>query len=99
VLGDPPYRAGGASGKENTVELMTATLGSQDQPARWASADRSAMLVRGGSSQYVRDEDVERFQRRLPSLRYEVVEGAGHAVQSDRPLELVALIRDFAVAS
>jgi pimeloyl-ACP methyl ester carboxylesterase len=53
------------------------------------------MLVRGGESKFVLDEDVEEFQKRLPSVRYEVVPGAGHAVQSDQPLVLVALIEDF----
>jgi pimeloyl-ACP methyl ester carboxylesterase len=54
------------------------------------------MLVRGGLSKFVTDEDVAEFQRRLPSVRYEVVDGAGHAIQSDRPLQLVKLINDFA---
>jgi pimeloyl-ACP methyl ester carboxylesterase len=54
------------------------------------------MLVRGGESKFVLDEDVAEFQQRLPSVRYEVVPGAGHAVQSDQPLVLVALIEAFA---
>jgi pimeloyl-ACP methyl ester carboxylesterase len=53
------------------------------------------MFVRGGVSKLVRDEDVGEMHRRLPSLRVEVVEGAGHAVQSDRPLELVRLLQSF----
>jgi pimeloyl-ACP methyl ester carboxylesterase len=57
------------------------------------------MLVRGGESKFVLDADVEEFQKRLPSVRYEVVPGAGHAVQSDQPLALVALIEDFAFGS
>jgi pimeloyl-ACP methyl ester carboxylesterase len=56
------------------------------------------MLVRGGLSKFVTDGDVDEFRQRLPGVRYEVVEGAGHAVQSDRPLQLVALIEDFAFA-
>ncbi len=54
------------------------------------------LLVHGGESKYVHDADVDEFRRRLPALRYAAVDGAGHAVQSDRPLELVALIRNFA---
>ena len=50
----------------------------------------------GGESKFVTDDDVAEFRRRLPSVRYEVVDGAGHAVQSDRPLQLVRLIEDFA---
>jgi len=73
-----------------------------DFTALWADVERitaPTMLVRGGESKFVHDSDVEEFRRRLPTLRHEVVDGAGHAVQSDRPLELVALIRDFAFAS
>jgi pimeloyl-ACP methyl ester carboxylesterase len=54
------------------------------------------MLVRGGESKFVADADAAEFRRRLPSARYEVVPGAGHAVQSDQPLALVGLIEDFA---
>jgi pimeloyl-ACP methyl ester carboxylesterase len=53
------------------------------------------MLVRGGLSKYVRDEDVDQMRLRLPGLRVEVVDGAGHAVQSDQPLALVRLLEDF----
>ncbi len=54
------------------------------------------LFVRGGLSPFVRDEDIAEMQRRLPSLEVAVVEGAGHAVQSDRPLVLAELIRAFA---
>ncbi len=53
------------------------------------------MLVRGALSKYVHDDDVAEMRRRLPQLRVEVVDGAGHAVQSDQPLELVRLLEDF----
>jgi esterase len=53
------------------------------------------MLVRGGSSMFVHDDDVTEFLNRQPATRVEVVEGAGHSVQSDRPLVLANLITDF----
>ncbi|HEY6790477.1 MAG TPA: alpha/beta hydrolase [Trebonia sp.] len=53
------------------------------------------MLVRGGESKFVTDDDAAQFRRRQPGLRLEVVAGAGHAVQSDQPLELTRLIQDF----
>jgi esterase len=53
------------------------------------------MLVRGGDSAFVTDEDAAEFARRQPSLRSEVVPGAGHSVQSDQPLALSGLIADF----
>jgi pimeloyl-ACP methyl ester carboxylesterase len=58
-----------------------------------------AMLVLGGDSKFVAEADQAEMRRRIPSLRVEVVAGAGHAVQSDRPLELVRLIEGFVFAS
>ena len=52
------------------------------------------LFVRGGESRYVRDEDVAEMRVRLPGIRVEVVPGAGHAVQSDRPLVLAHLIEE-----
>jgi pimeloyl-ACP methyl ester carboxylesterase len=40
----------------------------------------------------VSDGDVAELRRRRPDAIVEVVEGAGHSVQGDRPLELAALI-------
>jgi pimeloyl-ACP methyl ester carboxylesterase len=57
------------------------------------------LLVRGGTSGVVGDEDVEEWRRRQPSSEVVVVEGAGHSVQGDRPVELAALIERFVFAS
>lgn len=62
----------------------------------WEDLERiecPAMLVRGGVSPVVDDDDVAEARRRLPDLEVVVVEGAGHSVQGDRPLELAELIR------
>ncbi|MCK9897151.1 alpha/beta fold hydrolase [Frankia sp. AgB32] len=72
-----------------------------DMSGLWADVDvitAPTLLVRGGESRYVRDEDVDEFRRRMPSVRVEIVAGAGHAVQSDQPLELTRLISGFAPA-
>jgi pimeloyl-ACP methyl ester carboxylesterase len=53
------------------------------------------MLVRGGNSKVVSDDDQAEFERRKPGTRMETVEGAGHSVQSDRPVRLAELITDF----
>jgi pimeloyl-ACP methyl ester carboxylesterase len=54
-----------------------------------------ALLVRGSLSPVVGDEDVEEWFRRRPDDQLVVVEGAGHSVQGDRPLELADHIRRF----
>jgi pimeloyl-ACP methyl ester carboxylesterase len=60
-----------------------------------ANLKSPTMLVQGGESVYVLPEDVEKFKETLPSVRHEVVAGAGHAVQSDQPAALCELIKDF----
>jgi len=54
-----------------------------------------ALLVRGGASAFVTDDDEREFLRRMPGARAETVPGAGHSVQSDRPGELAEIIERF----
>jgi esterase len=54
-----------------------------------------AMLVTGAESGFVTDSDKAEVRRRLSSIRVEGVPAAGHAVQSDQPAALAALIADF----
>ena len=64
----------------------------------WDDVERTTlptMLVLGGESVFVLPDDAAEYQRRQPSVRVETVPGAGHAVQSDQPAALVALLRDF----
>jgi pimeloyl-ACP methyl ester carboxylesterase len=41
----------------------------------------------------VDDDDVAELRRRQPSVEVVVVDGAGHSVQGDKPLELAGLLR------
>jgi pimeloyl-ACP methyl ester carboxylesterase len=54
---------------------------------------RPLTLVRGALSPVVDDEDVSELLRRKPDATVHVVDGAGHSVQGDRPLELVEILR------
>jgi pimeloyl-ACP methyl ester carboxylesterase len=49
-------------------------------------------LVRGSLSPVVDDADVAEARRRQPDLAVHVVDGAGHSVQGDRPVELAAIL-------
>ena len=54
------------------------------------------MLVRGmAAGSVVDDADEAELLRRLPGARVEHVEGAGHSIQGDSPLELARLIEQF----
>ncbi|MDX1506168.1 MAG: alpha/beta hydrolase [Spongiibacter sp.] len=54
------------------------------------------MLVRGGRSRFVRDDDEVELRRRVPDVRVECVPEAGHSVQNFAPLRLAEFVRDFA---
>ena len=88
LFGPPP----GVPAEEGTTNWVDFTSLWEDVSAITVLA----LFVRGGSSPFVLDEDIAEMQRRLPSLEVVVVDGAGHAVQSDRPLVLAEHIRTFA---
>jgi len=73
-----------------------------DLPSRtaelWDDLARLSMptlLVTGGDSGFVTAADRTELARRAPAVRVETVADAGHAVQSDQPAALAALIADF----
>jgi pimeloyl-ACP methyl ester carboxylesterase len=53
------------------------------------------LLVRGLAWSVVDDDDVAELLRRQPGAVVIGVEGAGHSIQGDRPLELAAILDDF----
>jgi len=54
------------------------------------------MLLRGTTlGSVVTDEHAEEFARRQPTARIISVEGAGHSLQGDKPVETAALLEDF----
>jgi len=78
----------------------TADRGWVDFTSLWEDVSAitvPVLFVRGGLSPFVLDEDIVEMRRRLPALEVVVVDGAGHAVQSDRPLVLADLIHVFAL--
>jgi pimeloyl-ACP methyl ester carboxylesterase len=52
-------------------------------------------LIRGSASSFVSDDDAAEFGARAADARIHDVEGAGHSVQSDRPVELAAILREI----
>ena len=67
----------------------------------WATVDAVRvpfLLLRGSLSGVVDDDDVAEVRRRAPSVRVEVVDGAGHSIQGDRPVELARLLSEFAAS-
>ncbi|TWS96626.1 alpha/beta fold hydrolase [Reyranella sp. CPCC 100927] len=53
------------------------------------------LVVRGGNSAVMSDDDAARFAAAVPDGRWVRIEGAGHAVQGDQPKALIAVLEDF----
>jgi pimeloyl-ACP methyl ester carboxylesterase len=53
------------------------------------------MLVRGLAWSVVDESNLEELHRRQPDCKVVGVEGAGHSIQGDRPIELVGILTDF----
>jgi pimeloyl-ACP methyl ester carboxylesterase len=80
---------------------MDETGGVPDFSGLWQGLEATAMplmLVRGTDSPVVDDDDVAELRRRRADVRVEIVDGAGHSIQGDRPLELAALLDGFSTA-
>lgn len=54
------------------------------------------LLARGGASPVVDDDDVTEVYRRRPDAVVQVIDGAGHSIQGDRPVELAQLLSGWA---
>jgi pimeloyl-ACP methyl ester carboxylesterase len=76
-------------GVARTFPVLWRHLGSSTTPL---------MLVRGDRSPAVTDVDIETLRRLRPEARVEVVEQAGHSVQSDQPEQLAELLAQFIAA-
>ncbi|MEO1057750.1 MAG: alpha/beta hydrolase [Actinomycetota bacterium] len=84
------YDRGGHRQRDDAVEAPVV-----EQPNMWDDFSAVACpltLVRGGTSPVVDDDDVAEARRRQPDIVVHVVDGAGHSVQGDRPVELAALL-------
>ncbi|HTO01208.1 MAG TPA: alpha/beta hydrolase [Microthrixaceae bacterium] len=51
------------------------------------------LLLQGGISPVVDDDDIAELRRRNANARVQVVEGAGHSIQGDRPIELAEILK------
>jgi len=55
----------------------------------------SALFVRGGESDYIRDDDLPAIQQKFPGSTVRTIEGATHWVHADHPGEFFRMVNDF----
>ena len=84
----PEMKSGDSSARPDNQQLWEAI----------SRFSKPLLFVRGMRSQsVVSDEDEAELLRRAPHARVEHFQEAGHSVQGDMPLELAALIKEFAL--
>lgn len=86
------HQIGRTSGRTG-LHIERVDFGSQ-----WDDLERIAvpvLLARGSLSPVVDDADTAEFLRRRPSDSVVTVEGAGHSIQGDRPLDLARIVSGF----
>lgn len=69
--------------------------GGPDLWAAWGRVEVPVLLIRGGRSDMLTDEIVERMHGEHPGLKVEVLPGIGHNVPSEAPAELAEQVLAF----
>jgi esterase len=57
--------------------------------------EKSALFIRGGKSNYIKDEEITLIEEYFPKASVVTIEGAGHWVHADKPAELLAVLKGF----
>ncbi|GAB3948548.1 alpha/beta fold hydrolase [Spirosoma harenae] len=53
------------------------------------------LFIRGSESPYILDEDIPTIKRIFPNAQIETIQGAGHWVQAEKPVEFVDTLLSF----
>ncbi|GAB3640834.1 alpha/beta fold hydrolase [Spirosoma arcticum] len=53
------------------------------------------LFIRGSESPYITDEDIPTIKRIFPNAHIETIQGAGHWVQAEKPVEFVETLMKF----
>jgi len=53
------------------------------------------LFIRGGNSHYVQDSALSQIEAMFPNYQLETIEGAGHWVHAEKPVELIEEVEQF----
>jgi len=54
-----------------------------------------ALFIRGSESPYITNEDIPDIKRIFPNAQVQTIQGAGHWVQAEKPVEFVDVLMNF----
>ncbi|MFQ5628310.1 MAG: alpha/beta fold hydrolase [bacterium] len=96
VLSNLHFDTGGFRWRANVPVLREFLLESQAyQPPPANVFEGPTLFIRGGRSDYIRNEDFPIIRNHFPNARIETVEKAGHWVHHDAPDEILQLVDGF----
>src|SRR5690606_10738201 len=77
------------------IEMTLENSRLADYWAEFKELSMPTLLIRGGLSEDLSQEDFEKVVAHNPRIQGKVVEGAGHWVHAEKPLETIEIIRTF----
>lgn len=57
--------------------------------------DSPSLFIRGSESDYIVPEDFDEIKEKFSGAEFAEIQGAGHWIHSDKPLELETVVREF----
>jgi pimeloyl-ACP methyl ester carboxylesterase len=59
------------------------------------SFEKPCLFIRGGNSNYIKNEETTLIKSLFPQVEFVTIEGAGHWVHADKPNELLSVLKGF----
>lgn len=79
----------------NLPVLEKAVLQIGTETAEWNPVSLPALFVKGNLSRYIRPEDESLIRQKFPGAQIAGIEGAGHWVQAEKPMEFTSIVLRF----
>lgn len=76
---------------QRDLDRLTGFSGLADD---W-TVERPTLFIRGGSSTYVGDAEIDAIRRHFPAARIETLDGAGHWLHAEQPQSFLQHVLDF----
>ena len=91
----PPNEQGGFDWRINLPVIERELHGIGDELTNPRIVTEPTLFIRGSESPYITDEDIPTIKRIFPHVQVETIEGAGHWVQAEKPVEFVDVLMKF----
>jgi pimeloyl-ACP methyl ester carboxylesterase len=75
-------------------KAMDSLTGFDGLPADWR-LDLPTLFIRGSASNYVGDAEVEVIERHFGAAQIASIDGAGHWLHAEQPMEFLRIVSDF----